>query len=150
MRDIFPILTNYDMPKKIEKTFNKCIKALPEKASIFQVATMINRAIEGIRVVVKRIGANDITTYLKSIGYDVDKEMEIFIEELSKYVTRFVLSFDVLEDSIGSKIGVECGFYPKTEFFYIPKNDWEVFLDYLVKKKLCHADKRDFFIKYEG
>lgn len=147
--DIFPLLTGYDVSKKIEKTLNKCIKALPEKASIFQVGTMINRAIEGIRIVVKRIEAKDIMAYLKSIGYDADKGMGVFIKELSKHVTRFVLNFDVLEGAIGSKMGIECGFYPKQDF-YIPDNRWKKFLDYLVKKKICHKDKRDFLINYEG
>ena len=60
---------------------------------------------------------------------------------------RFVLSFDVNEDGIGSRVGIELSFDSKV---FQKETRWNRLLDYLVKKGLCLSEKRDALLKYPG
>jgi len=143
------ILTGKKLSKKLEKSLLSCIQQLPSGASIYEVGTMLSRSTSPIRLEVKRLLPNQIVPYLQSIGwsYDAKKLLEL-ITDLENKVTRIVLSFDVFENGIGPRIGIECSFYPKHHDQYQFEPRWSDFLNYLVEKKLCTPEKRDGLIEY--
>ena len=148
-RNALSLLIGQPLPEKLEQNVMNCIQKLPKGASLFSIGLMLSRSTSGIRLVVKRIKPKQIVSYLKAIGFAYDtKEIALLIEELEKMVTRIVLSFDVTDDGIGPKIGVECGFNPKHHDQYQPEPRWSEFLDYLVKKELCLPEKRDALLSF--
>jgi len=144
-----PLLTGHPLSKKLEQSFLNCIKRLPKGASLFHVGVMLSRPISSIRVVIKGIRPKQIVQYLKTVGLSYGaKELSLLIAELEKMANRIVLNFDVIENGIGQKIGIECSFYPENNDQYQPEPRWGAFLDYLVEKGLCLPEKRDALINF--
>jgi len=144
-----PALMGQNIPEKLEKNLLNCIKNLPEKASLFNIGIMLSRPTYGIRAVVKRLRPNKIIPYLEKLGWeDKNDELKNLINELENEATRLVLSFDILQDGVGPKIGIECGFYPKKHDEYAPEPRWKNLLEYLVEKGLCLDHKKDALLDF--
>ncbi len=144
-----PALMGQNIPEKLEKNLLNCIKNLPEKASLFNIGIMLSRPTYGIRVVVKRLQPNKIIPYLEKLGWkDKNDQLKNLISELENEATRLVLSFDILQDGVGPKIGIECGFYPKKHDEYAPESRWKNLLEYLVEKGLCLDHKKDALLNF--
>jgi hypothetical protein len=67
------------------------------------------------------------------------------IDDLKDMVDRFVLSFDILDDGIGQKLGLELSFIGDD---YLNKKKWENLLNYLEEKKLCLPEKKEALLHY--
>ena len=142
-----PLLIGHRLSKKMEEQLFDCIQKMPPRASIFQVGTMLSRSTYGLRLVINRIRSNQIIPYLKSIGWSDESEgLSSFIEELEKYVTRFVLHIHI-NGKVDPKIGVECSFYSGSGG---RKKDWSDFLSYLVEKGLCLPEKQNSLLHFTG
>jgi hypothetical protein len=84
--------------------------------------------------------------YLIKIGWTYPtNKLQSLISNLSEFVDYICLSFDVGE-SILPKIGLECHLSKE------PKHEtrWQLFLDYLVEKRLCSVAKKDAILAWSG
>jgi len=143
-----PLLKGGALSETVEQKVMDCIEKIPGAAYLFQVGTMLSREVQTVRVYINRIAPDQIIPYLISIGWADDAgAFAQVIEEIADKADRFVISFDVQEDGIGSKIGIECSF---NESQYLLNSKWERFLEYLVTKGLCLPEKRDALLKYSG
>lgn len=142
-----PLLIGHRLSKNIEEQLFNCINKMPTRASIFQVGTMLSRSTYGIRLLINKINSNQIIPYLQSIGWsDESGGLSSVIEELEKFVTRFVLHIHI-DGKVDPKIGIECSFYSGYDG---QKKEWTNFLNYLVKKGLCVQEKQDSLLRFTG
>ncbi len=146
-RSAIPKLTGSSVSKELEKLFIKTLVNLPDKASVFHVASMLSRNTEGLRLVIKRMDPDKIVSYLKSLGWKDEKNgLENLLQEIKKYVTTIRLHIN-LTDKIDPKVGLECFISPNK---YHDVDGWDNFLDYLVQKGLCKQKIRDSLINFQG
>ena len=136
------------MSSKVEDIVIECIKNLPLESSVFQIGTMLSRNDDEIRIVIKRIQADQIIPYLKSIGWsdDENRGLSTLLEEIKNKVTRIVLHIGVGEQ-VNPKVGIECSFYPDK---YHQEKGWAKFLDYLLEKGLCNEEKHSALLNFPG
>jgi len=142
-----PILKGRRLKKTVEYKIRECLEALPENASLFQVGMMLSRSNDVIRLCVNHMNPEQIISYLNTIGWrDETGEFIRLMKELEDKADRFVLGFDVTEEGIGSRIGVELSF-SSDDFPYATR--WKRLLDYLVDKGWCLPEKREALLNYQ-
>lgn len=143
-----PLLRGQPLSKALKLNLKSCIEQMPKNATLFQIGTLLSRSTNGVRIYINKLQPEDIIPYLNSIGwFDDTGEFTKTIDELEGMADRFVLSFDVNEDGIGPRLGIELSFISKT---FQKETRWVKLLDYLVAKGLCRSEKRDALLKYPG
>jgi hypothetical protein len=143
-----PLLRGQQLSKKVQHHVLNCIKKIPATASLFQVGTMLSRSSNDVRLYINRIHPKEIIPYLKTLGWsDETGEFQSLIDNLQDKADRFVLSFDVNETGIGSRLGIECSFASNR---YHQETRWKKIFDYLVEKGMCLPEKRDVLLGYPG
>jgi len=146
--EALPLLRGEELSETLEKNFMQCITKMPKNASLFQVGTMLSRSTSAIRLYINRLNPIQILTYLNSIGWiDETGEFSSLVAELEDKADRFVISFDVTENGINPKIGIELSF---TGDKFQNETRWEELFDYLVEKGMCLPEKRDALLSYQG
>jgi hypothetical protein len=144
----FPLLTGKKVSRKIEQHLFQAIQSLPKEAFIMDAGVMLSRQMPGVRLVITRISPNEILPYLTQIGWSEENEqLPLLLKELEEKVSRIVLHITVTEEGIEQKIGLECSFSPD---MYHLETRWSSFFDYLVKKGLCLAEKKDALLQFIG
>lgn len=143
-----PPLLGRELSSNVEEKVLECINKLPLDASIFQIGTMLSRKDDEIRIVIKRIRAEEIIPYLESIGWTDDEEAKLsnLLEEIKDIVSRIVLHISVGED-VNPKVGIECSFYPDN---FHKEAGWKKLLDYLSEKGLCNKEKYSALLEFSG
>ncbi len=146
--EAIPLLRGEEISEDVKVIISDCIKKLPKGASLFQVGASLSEEKESIRLYINKIKPKQIIPYLIEIGwqYKTD-ELSDLVEELKEFASRFVLSYDITEDGLGAKIGLELSFIENN---YHKEQRWEKLLNYLVKKQLCIPEKRDALLQYQG
>ena len=141
-----PLLRGQCISKSMERRVLSCIKKMPEEASLFQVGTMLSRSTNDVRLYINRITPKKIVPYLNAIGWsDTTGDFRSLVADLEKKAERFVLSFDVADEGIGPRIGLECSFAVNR---YHEETRWSDLLDYLVEQGACLPEKRDAVLQY--
>ncbi|MBN1860980.1 MAG: hypothetical protein JW840_05925 [Candidatus Thermoplasmatota archaeon] len=142
------VLKGKRLSHSLERQLAACIRQLPTNASIQFIGVMFSRSTNGIRLYVKRLLPKQIVPYLTSLGWsDTNGRLSSLIDELSDRADRFVIGFDVVEEGIIPKIGIECSFISNN--FHL-ETRWGELLEYLVEKNLCLPEKRDALLRYSG
>jgi hypothetical protein len=143
-----PLLWGHPISKATESNLKKCIKEMPKYTSLFQVGTLLSRSSNGIRIYINKFQPEDVIPYLNTLGwFDETGEFTKLLDEIKDLADRFVLSFDVNEDGIGARVGIELSFESN---FFQKETRWINLLNYLVSKGLCIPEKRNALIKYQG
>ena len=143
-----PLLKGQKTSKKISDLINDSISKMPDNGTIFQIGTMLSRKINAIRIHINKLRPDQIVPYLKDIGLNYDtSELEKYLKEFEELADRFVVSFDITENGIGDKIGIELSFI-SNDFNNIER--WGKLLDYLVEKNMCLPEKKEALIKYSS
>ena len=147
-RDALPLLQGRQLPENLENNLMECLEKMPKNASLFQVGTMLSRSTNAIRLCVNKLSPIQILPYLNSIGWtDETGEFTSLIGELEDKADRFVIDFDVTENGIGPKVGIELSF---TGNRFQNETRWDQLFDYLVEKGMCIPKKRDALLGYQG
>jgi len=147
IKNALPYLKGKNLPEDIENTIKNCLKKMPENSILFQIGTMLSRESNAVRLHICKIKPEQVMPYLKEIGYeDESGELEGLIEELKDKADRFVISYDVTDNGIAPRIGIELSF--TSNLFH--NEDWSKLFDYLVKKGICYPEKRDALMDYMG
>ncbi len=143
-----PILRGQPLTKGIETYLKNCIERMPKNATLFQIGTLLSRSADGVRIYINKLQPKEVIPYLNSIGwFDETGEFTKLIKEVKDMADRFVVSFDVNEDGIGPRVGIELSFDSK---IFQKETRWVKLLDYLVDKNLCLSEKRDALLNYQG
>lgn len=146
--EAIPLLRGREISENTKVLISNCIKKMPKNASLFQVGTALSEEKGSIRLYINKIKPEQIIPYLIEIGWQYKPdELSDLVEELKEFASRFVLSFDITNDGVGSKIGIELSFIENN---YHSEQRWEKLLNYLVKKQLCIPEKRDALLQYQG
>ncbi len=145
--DALPLLKGF-ISQPVQEHLVDCIGKIPLNAYVFQVGTMLSRENQTIRLFINKIEADQIIAYLQNIGWSEDPSKLIkIIEEIDQLVDRYVISFDVTEQGIGPKIGIECSFDTPA---YDSVSQWNEFLEFLVQQGLCLPEKMEALLSYSG
>ncbi len=143
-----PQLRGAFFPKIITNLFEKSIQEMPENTTPFQIGFMMGRPLQAVRIHINKIKPEHIIPYLKKIGYKDDiGKLQTVIKDFENMTERLVLSFDITEDGIDSKIGLELSF-PEDNFE--KENRWGTILEHLEINKLCLPEKRKALLSYPG
>ena len=143
-----PILKGRELSAKMKHQINTCINHIPRNASLFQIGTMLSRESKSVRFHINKLELIQIIPYLESIGWhDENEELSTLIGELADKVDRFVISYDITEDGIGPRIGIELSFIQPLSEQY---NSWNILFSYFVKKGWCLPERQKALLNYPG
>jgi hypothetical protein len=141
------LLGNF-LPDQVKQKLLTCFESLPPGGEVFQIGVMLPRKSESqaVRLCVEGITNEQTLEYLGNIGWLGSlNELSCLFSELSSFVDVIRLNFAV-ENIVFPKIGLECYFHKQ------PQNSpkWRLFLDYLVKNKLCTLEKANALLNWSG
>jgi len=143
-----PLLRGEPLSRAVELNLKNCIEQMPKNTTLFQVGTLLSRATDGVRIYINKFQPKEVIPYLNSLGwFDETGEFTKLIKDIKNMADRFVVSFDVNQDGIGPRVGIELSFASKT---FQKETRWAKLLGYLVKKDLCLKVKRDALLNYPG
>lgn len=122
---------------KLKDNLRNCINKLPEGVDLYQFGVMLSRNTKAIRIFTNEMTDVEILDYLQLIKWSGDfKKLTTLLNFLNRYSNKqYIVDFDVLSDSISSKIGID--FY----LDYSIKNINVVFLKKLIEIGLCEKGK---------
>ena len=104
--NVLPKLIGKDMSEALSPALKKAVKLLAGRCNgLYQIGSMSSRGeVSSLRVYTQAMKADMIIPYLKDIGYTGETAyLENF---LKKWDSPHILNFDLFEDHIGSKIGI--------------------------------------------
>ncbi|MBU1941280.1 MAG: hypothetical protein KKC68_05850, partial [Candidatus Thermoplasmatota archaeon] len=143
-----PLLKGRELSGKMKHQIHNCIMHIPQNASLFQIGTMLSRESKGVRLHISKFDPMQIIPYLEAIGWkDENNELTVLIGELADKADRFVISYDVTEDGIGPRIGIELSF---TQDIIKQSGNWNSLFSFFVKKGWCIPEKCAALLKYPG
>lgn len=143
-----PLLKGKEVPSQVKQKIDECLLKMPENTSLFQIGTMLSRENQTVRLHINKIKTEQMIPYLKQIGYKEDTiKLKKLIDEIKDKADRFVMSYDVTENGIGPRIGIELSY--SSDLFQDEKR-WNELLDYLVEKGICLAEKKEALLNYTG
>jgi len=141
-----PLLKGQKVSEEIAALINDCLRKMPKNATLFQVGTMLSRDVNAIRLHITKISPDQIIPYLKNIGWRHDPtKIHQLINDFKHLADRFVISYDITDEGIGSKIGIELSFSGNN---FQNEQRWGKLLDYLVEKGMCIPEKRNALLSY--
>ncbi|NLB51696.1 MAG: hypothetical protein GX808_02005 [Syntrophomonadaceae bacterium] len=123
---------------------HKAIFQLPDEVGLFQVGVMLARSNDRVRIFTAELTREQTVKYLSDIGWTGPfSELEGLFQLLHSYSdSQYILDFDVSQQGISEKIGINFGLGKK--------QDLSAFLDNLVEKHLCTAAKRSGVLAWSG
>jgi hypothetical protein len=146
--EVYTILFDIPFPSDLADNLRVCIKALPERGGLYQIGFMIPRKTEAIRLILVRIGVDEIENYLDKI--DWPGEMETVKNMVSIYSTKF--DYFVYNINIGKTIlpylSIEMYFQNMYQPQFGPR--WGEVMDLLESEQLLTTDKRATLIRFCG
>ncbi len=143
-----PLLKGRELSGKMKHQIRNCIMHIPQNASLFQIGTMLSRESKSVRLHISKLDPMQIIPYLEAIGWkDEENELTILISELADKADRYVISYDVTEDGIGPRIGIELSF---TQDIVEQSENWDSLFSFFVKKGWCLPEKYEALVKYPG
>jgi hypothetical protein len=146
--EIYTILFDIPFPSDLANNLKVCIDALPESGELYQIGFMIPRKTEAIRLVLVRIGLDEIENYLNKINWP--GEMEIVKNLASTYSSEF--DYFVININIGKTILPYLSFEMYFQNMYQPQfgPKWGEAMDFLESQQLLTADKRTALVRFCG
>lgn len=126
----------------------QCGLQLPEGAGALGIGIMLARPVKALRFCANQVPVNELGDYLERLQWTGN--IQAFTEtlpQISGYEPRCRLAIDVSE-TIGDSIGVEIVAQPINRFR--ENDDWNIWLDALVERKLCTPARRDILAKWLG
>ena len=146
--DVIELLMDDCISMLTRQNLQKCFDLLPENSEVFDVGVMLPRVSESklVRLCIRGIKTSEIIEYLYSIGWNGSiEEMCHLLNELSTLTDSILISISVGDD-INSRIGLECYIDKKPQSIH----RWQMFFDFMIKKKLCTFDQASEIMSWPG
>lgn len=142
-----PILQDAAYSVEVGRRITAAINALPPGAFVFQIGAMLSRSTNAVRLCVRGISGRQILDYLAAIGWPGSlQELAEPFSEIAPLADRIDLDFDISEDGVLPKIGLEWYLYQHLRVD--PR--WDVFLKWLVDRGLGTPEKSRALYDYPG
>lgn len=140
-------LAGQERVDKLRRMLHLCVELLQGKCDkLFQLGSMTGRQeMDRIRLFTEELFREDLVTYLRELGWRGDTEaLDSFLAHWERYSDRkkFILDFDIFEDGISEKIGINFGTVKKNPFVV------EKFLNALQDADLCIAVKKEDVLRF--
>jgi hypothetical protein len=132
--------------------FEGALAALPRGAYVRFFGLMLSRGAEAVRFVIGGLGRAELPGLLAAVGWpgDADAAAERVLEATGEGLVpdAHSLQYDVCSAGVLPRIGIECALDrgPQTEGHFVERE----FLQRLVDRSLCDADKRDALLALPG
>lgn len=140
-------IENYRINKNKVNVLKHCLKKLPDSSSMVQIGIMLSRGKDKIRVNIENLKGLEIWEYLGKItNIEPDQKLKEIISIFTPLSDRIILTFDLENENIGSRIGLEC-FLNKQ-----PQKEvrWDQFLKILVEMNCCTPEKKEDLLNWSG
>lgn len=126
----------------------RSLALVPAGAFLFQVGVMCARQPASLRLLLSDISPHDLVACLGDIGWPGDRER--LRTELAGLAPRLDgLTYGVeIHEGIGARVGIEC--YVRNDDMRAARERWRVFIDHLIERGLCRADKGEALLAYQG
>lgn len=120
------------------------IQQLPSGAGLFQVGTMLARHRDRVRIFTAELNREQVVNYLSAIGWNGPwAHLDEIFNLVHDYSDgQYILDFDVTEQGVSEKIGINFGLKDKPTL--------SAFLDNLVLHQLCTAGKKEGVLNWSG
>ncbi|HET9211399.1 MAG TPA: hypothetical protein VFR03_13410 [Thermoanaerobaculia bacterium] len=142
---LLPALQSRPLPAGQRARILSCLDSLPPQASLLYVFSLQARGSQAVRLEIFGLEPAGISGYLRSVAPDAVPAAEAALP-LFEGVERLHLSFDVADDEILPRIGIE-GSFPRQP----PREPrWGAFFERLVRRGLCSPGKRDAALAWPG
>lgn len=136
-------------PAPLLAQLDRCLAALPERAALFQVGTMLARARAGLRLCISQITPDTAPALLRALDWAGPlADAQRLLEQVAPWCSELALSLDVGGAAVAPYLGVEC--YPASRRRVVLDPQWLRCLDYLVAEGLCLPAKRDALVAWCG
>ncbi len=123
------------------------IESLPPDADLFQVGLMLPRPTDAIRVCVKAIPPDRISSWLAGIKWNGDPAaLDRLIETITGITSDLAVDLDLAHGGIADRIGLEC----YMDWMADDTVQWSKFLDAIDHLNLCQPSKREGLLAYPG
>lgn len=127
-------------------SLDRCLAALPEGASIFQVGMMLARPGDAVRVCVRGVPPERRVELLERIGWPgPGDELARVLGDLPARADSVDLDLDLLPE-VGPKLGLECSFYGGDPARW----GFPAFVEALVERGLCRPEKGAGLLEWSG
>jgi len=143
------ILINEYLSDRMKKMVKRCIDALPQNGTVFQIGVMLSRKLseytdrDSIRLCTC-MEIDDYKLYLNSIGWNGPIEyLENNLDNIKNYVDAVFIDIDV-GDIIYPRIGLECCYRQGINM----NERINKFLNHLINKGLCVKEKSAIITKW--
>lgn len=148
LNETYEVLFGIRFPVHLAGTLQQCMEALPPKAGIYQAGFMVPRKTESIRLVLTSMSWDDLTGYLKRIGWTGDFE---FVDLLfNRYVAKFdyaVCNLHIAENVL-PYLGIEMYFRNLAQPRWEPR--WNENLGHLISDNLVLSSKSLALMAFPG
>lgn len=140
-------LAGEDRLKKLTPMLRRCVAGLEGRCpSLFQLGAMTGRGQQdSLRLFTQDMTRKDLVEYLAELNWPGDlKALDVWLEQLEPYSDRglFILDFDLYENHISEKIGINLGTRKKTP------STIAAWLEFLGQKGLCKKQKADDVLRF--
>lgn len=126
---------------------DRCFRALPADAKIFQVGMMLARRTEAVRLCVRRLPAELFCGYLRDVGWTGDPaRLGPCLDELRTHAAHLCLDLDVTKDGIAPRLGIECSASAEPQ----DGPSWDGLLGFAGRLGLCSARKAEALLRWPG
>ncbi len=140
-------LAGEERVKKLSSMLCRCVAGLKGRCpSLFQLGAMTGRGQQdSLRLFTQDMTRSDLLAYLEELNWPGDlRTLGDWLEQLEPYSDKglFILDFDIYEDHISEKIGINLGTRRKDP------TTIAAWLDFLRKKELCKGDKAEDVLRF--
>lgn len=140
-------LTGRERVERLRDMLEICVAKLEGKCDrLFQLGSMNGRMeLDRIRLFTEDMTREDIIIYLKELSWQGDtQKLDEFLAKWEDYSDKkkFILDFDILENGISKKIGINFGTTSKKSKVV------KEFLEALENVSLCTRDKKEDVLKF--
>lgn len=135
--------------KRLEPMLEKCVEKMGGRCKgLFQIGAMEGRGqADSLRLFTEDMDKDSLAEYLQKIGWKGEiPALKECLEEWEPYSDgkRFIVDFDIYEDSVSEKIGINFGTaYHRPEMA-------ESLLSFLEEKGLCLGEKKEDVLRFIG
>jgi hypothetical protein len=148
--DSIELLGGAPLPGASRDALARCVDALPARAELHQVGTMLSRRFVPLRLCVAGLGTERMPGFLADVGLARAGERAREIgETLLDDTGDVMLQLDVV-DGLRPGFGVEYSVTANRELDGRPETRWAAFLDRLVARGLCTPTKRRGILAWAG
>ena len=147
--NLLPLMHGTSIQQETWDMLETIYASLPTNAQVYQIGIMLSREQVGLRMEIRCLSSEEMMTLLQKCGWVGDKvALKKTVDYWGALTDIVYLTFDILGDKIGPKIGLELIFNGILPIAREPR--WTALTQSLVTNKLCSLEERDAILNWAG